>query len=340
MTKPHPTVQTSGASLSAGGAGARAMGRPSSTASNPRAASRTIVETAACPPELKRGDKPWQVAARPRATCRAPSCAPVPAPLPPAAPVRRPQSSARRKDRLTSPLAPQEHLRLSGAEDAGGGQHVERGALRVLPLEGARGGEDVPPGQDELHERQAGEEGEPWGRETEEAEAGGGRMAGKRVSGRASMPPLSRHRLRGLLEGRTMHGRQARAACWVWKSRRRSPAVPQTARGPSTALPSPHPCPRARCLARLRSTPRCCTPTSCACSLPLRTRMASTWCRSTRRGVSCWLLPRGLGLGGWQGGGGRRGKMCWSQAPACGAVRGWANLPAAETMGRHYEEGL
>lgn len=70
MTK-VPTVQSSGASLSAatapsahgggGSAGGRAlnamaMTRPASTS---RLCARTIVETAACPPELKRGEQPW-----------------------------------------------------------------------------------------------------------------------------------------------------------------------------------------------------------------------------------------------------------------------------------------
>lgn len=75
MTKSHPTVQASGASLSAGGAGAKEMARPIASASHTRVASRTIVETAACPPELKRADKPWRVMARRKCVMR--QCAPL-----------------------------------------------------------------------------------------------------------------------------------------------------------------------------------------------------------------------------------------------------------------------
>ena len=65
MTK-AATVQSSGASLSAAAGGGFAL--PGSTrsqlgraASSSRLCARTIVETATCPPELKRGDQPWQV---------------------------------------------------------------------------------------------------------------------------------------------------------------------------------------------------------------------------------------------------------------------------------------
>ena len=56
-----------------------------------------------------------------------------------------------------------------------------------------------------------------------------------------------------------------------------APLRPHPPAGPPSAC---------RCRARSRSTPRCCTPTSCGCTPPLRTQTASTWCRSTRPAVS------------------------------------------------------
>lgn len=61
---PHhkvPTVESSGASLS-GAAGAPPSNRAlvARAASASRLCTRTIVETAACPPELRHGDAPWQ----------------------------------------------------------------------------------------------------------------------------------------------------------------------------------------------------------------------------------------------------------------------------------------
>jgi hypothetical protein len=61
MTK-SPTVQSSGASLSAAASGGVAPRSLSMRAGAPsRLSARTIVETAACPPELKRGEQSWQV---------------------------------------------------------------------------------------------------------------------------------------------------------------------------------------------------------------------------------------------------------------------------------------
>ena len=65
MTK-GVTVQSSGASLSTpssggGGAGSARLQMVRAASSN-RLTARTIIETATCPPELKRGDQPWQVA--------------------------------------------------------------------------------------------------------------------------------------------------------------------------------------------------------------------------------------------------------------------------------------
>ena len=64
MTK-GPAVQSSGASLSvpAGGGGGLSSNRAAvaRAASSSRLGTRTIIETAACPPELKHGDQPWQV---------------------------------------------------------------------------------------------------------------------------------------------------------------------------------------------------------------------------------------------------------------------------------------
>lgn len=52
------TVQSSGASLSAAAlSGMAVRGLAAKGAS--RACARTIVETVACPPELKRGEQPW-----------------------------------------------------------------------------------------------------------------------------------------------------------------------------------------------------------------------------------------------------------------------------------------
>ncbi|KAI3438488.1 hypothetical protein D9Q98_000916 [Chlorella vulgaris] len=59
MTK-SPTVQSSGASLSAAASGGVAPRSLSMRAGAPsRLSARTIVETAACPPELKRGEQSW-----------------------------------------------------------------------------------------------------------------------------------------------------------------------------------------------------------------------------------------------------------------------------------------
>lgn len=64
MTK-GPAVQSSGASLSmpAGSGGGLSSNRAAvaRAASSSRLGTRTIIETAACPPELKHGDQPWQV---------------------------------------------------------------------------------------------------------------------------------------------------------------------------------------------------------------------------------------------------------------------------------------
>ena len=67
MTK-GATVQSSGASLSTPAAGGGGGGSPGSArlqmvraASSKSLTARTIIETATCPPELKRGDQPWQV---------------------------------------------------------------------------------------------------------------------------------------------------------------------------------------------------------------------------------------------------------------------------------------
>ncbi|PSC71935.1 aurora other [Micractinium conductrix] len=68
MTK-GPAVQSSGASLSASpgstmgstAGGGRPPAAPRPAASSSRVTTRTIVETAACPPELKRGDQPWSM---------------------------------------------------------------------------------------------------------------------------------------------------------------------------------------------------------------------------------------------------------------------------------------
>lgn len=66
MTK-GPAVQSSGASLSmpAGGGGGLSSNRAAvaRAASSSRLGTRTIIETAACPPELKHGDQPWRVGA-------------------------------------------------------------------------------------------------------------------------------------------------------------------------------------------------------------------------------------------------------------------------------------
>lgn len=65
MTK-SPAVQSSGASLSAPSGTASGGGHASGNralvaraASSSRLGSRTIVETAACPQELKHGEQPW-----------------------------------------------------------------------------------------------------------------------------------------------------------------------------------------------------------------------------------------------------------------------------------------
>ena len=71
MTKGATAVQSSGASLStpAAGSGGGCGGGSARlqmvrAASSNRLTARTIIETATCPPELKRGDQPWQVAGR------------------------------------------------------------------------------------------------------------------------------------------------------------------------------------------------------------------------------------------------------------------------------------
>lgn len=66
MPPKAPAVQSSGASLSAaalgagggGGSGRLPLVRAASASAKGQPA-RTIIETAACPPELKRGDQPW-----------------------------------------------------------------------------------------------------------------------------------------------------------------------------------------------------------------------------------------------------------------------------------------
>jgi hypothetical protein len=82
MTK-GATVQSSGASLSTPAAGAGGGGSAGSArlqmvraASSKCLTARTIIETATCPPELKRGDQPWQVVgwgAPDACACTAPS---------------------------------------------------------------------------------------------------------------------------------------------------------------------------------------------------------------------------------------------------------------------------
>lgn len=64
-------MQSSGASLSAAALGAAATRALSARPGTPsRLCARTIVETAACPPELKRGEQPWRVVSH--AACRVP----------------------------------------------------------------------------------------------------------------------------------------------------------------------------------------------------------------------------------------------------------------------------
>lgn len=149
----------------------------------------------------------------------------------------------------------QELQRVPGAEDAGGGRHEQRGALRVLPHRLPHRHQDVPPRPHECHERQTGGRC----RKGRWLDAVGPRLSGASEQvevrpKRSLVQPARLCRLHHQLLNRL--------------------------------LPAP------RCRARLRSTPRCCTPTLCACTPRSRTQTASTWCRSMRRGVR-----RGGGIG-------------------------------------------